>query len=75
MYFISYKFLFSKDVSQVNQNVKDNILGNNSHELKNGDIVYITAYVDLCNIYVRNVDDDDELLKLNKRVNDCCSIG
>lgn len=43
--------------------------------LKNGDIVYITAYIDLYNIYVRNVDDDDELQKLNKRVNDYCSLG
>jgi len=66
--------LFLLDVSRVTQNVKDNIF-DNSHMLKNGDIVYITAYIDLYNIYVRNVDDDDELQKLNKRVNDYCSLG
>lgn len=44
--------------------------------LKNGDILYITAYVDAHCIYVRKVDDNnEEFQKLIERVNTYCSLG
>lgn len=43
--------------------------------LKNGDLVYITAYIDLCNIFVRKIDDIDEFRKFSERVNTYCSLG
>lgn len=48
---------------------------NKKYKLKSGDIVYITAYIDLCNIYVRKVNDNDDFKKLNKIVDDFCSSG
>lgn len=48
---------------------------NKTHKLKSGDIVYITAYVDLFNIYVRKVNDNDDFKKLNKIVDAFCCSG
>ncbi|XP_050420950.1 uncharacterized protein LOC126833572 isoform X2 [Adelges cooleyi] len=49
---------------------------NVTNPLKSGDIVYITAYIDLNNIYVRKVDDNnEEFEKLLERVNTYCSLG
>lgn len=71
-----FNFFFVLDVFQDAQSVnKENALFTDSHVLKNGDIVYITAYIDLYNIYVRKVDDDSELQQLNEKVNDCCSLS
>lgn len=42
--------------------------------LKNGDIVYITAYVDLFNMFVRKIDDNNaEFQELIEKVNTFCS--
>lgn len=39
-------------------------------------MVYITAYVDIYNIFVRKVDDNnDEFQKLIEKVNTYCSLG
>lgn len=44
--------------------------------LKDGDLVYITAYIDLHNIFVRKIsDNNDEFQKLIERVNTFCSLG
>lgn len=61
----------------VSQDVmKSKSLNHDTNMLKNGDIVYITAYVDLYNIFVRKVDDNnDEFEKLFERVNTFCSLG
>lgn len=56
--------------------VKSNILYDGTNILKNGDIVYITAYVDLYNIFVRKIDDNNsEFQELIKKVNDYCISG
>lgn len=47
--------------------VKD--INNKTNVLKNGDLVYITSYVDMYNIFVRKVkDNDDELRQLMEDV-------
>ncbi|XP_050543343.1 uncharacterized protein LOC126906674 isoform X2 [Daktulosphaira vitifoliae] len=44
--------------------------------LKSGDIVYMTAFIDLNNIFVRKVEDhNDEFVKLIERVHTYCSLG
>lgn len=41
--------------------------------LKNEDIVYITAYIDLHNIYVRKFESYVELQNLVESVQTCCT--
>lgn len=48
---------------------------NETISLKTGDMVYVTAYIDIYNIFVRKVDDMDELQQLTQRVNSYCSLG
>lgn len=71
MYF--YLLLFSESIEPI---LSPNIVETNkTSQLKSGDIVYITAYIDLCNIYVRKVNDNDDFKNLNKIVNDFCCSG
>lgn len=54
--------------------MKTNNLYDDTNILKNGDIVYITAYVDLFNIFVRKIDDNNaEFQELIEKVNTYCS--
>lgn len=56
--------------------MKSNNLCNETNILKNGDIVCITTYVDLFNIFVRKIDDDNaEFHELLEKVNTYCSLG
>lgn len=62
---------------EITQNiVEENKLSTTTtHTLQSGDKVCITSYIDLSNIFVRKVDDNNELLSLNERVNTYCSSG
>ncbi|VVC36208.1 Hypothetical protein CINCED_3A022077 [Cinara cedri] len=65
------------EVLVVTQNIKECTMpSDETNVLKTGDIVYITAYIDLCNIFVRKVNfNGDEFKKLSDRVNCYCSLG
>jgi len=52
------------------------MISDETNKLKNGDIVFITAYIDLHNIFVRKLEDNNvEFENLIKSVNDCCILG
>uniref|UniRef100_A0A2H8TG30 Tudor domain-containing protein 1 n=1 Tax=Melanaphis sacchari TaxID=742174 RepID=A0A2H8TG30_9HEMI len=55
--------------------VKDSKFNDVTNILKNEDIVYITAYIDVHNIYVRKFEDNTELQNLVESVNTCCASG
>lgn len=49
------------------------MLSDETDTLKNGDIVYITACINLYNIFVRKVNFDHEFKKFSEEVNTYCS--
>ncbi|XP_022162076.1 uncharacterized protein LOC111027893 isoform X7 [Myzus persicae] len=56
--------------------VKDPELCDKTNKLNNGDIVFITSYIDLYNIYVRKLEDVNvEFQNLIESVNNCCILG
>jgi len=62
-------------LSTVSQNIQDERC-NETNTLKNGDTVYITAYIDVYNIFVRKVkDNNDVFIKFIESVNSYCSSG
>lgn len=73
MKFTFYLFIGKEIVQDV---VKNLPAYNEINPFKNGDNVYITAYVDPHCIYIRKIDDNnDEFQKLIERVNSFCSLG
>lgn len=48
----------------------------NLPKLKNGDLVYITTFIDVHHIFVRKVEDEnDEFYNFIEKVNSYCSAG
>lgn len=60
-----------------NVDIQEKIHGNkNVPTLKNGDLVYITTFIDVHKIFVRKVDDEtEEFSNFIERVNLYCSAG
>lgn len=47
-----------------------------SSKLKKGDLIFITAFIDVHHIYVRKVEDDtEEFSNFNENLNLYCSAG
>ncbi|XP_026816248.1 uncharacterized protein LOC113555865 isoform X3 [Rhopalosiphum maidis] len=55
--------------------VRDSKFYDETNMLKNEDIVYITAYIDSYNIFVRKFEDNVELKNLIESVKSCCTLG
>lgn len=63
-------------LSTISENIQDNQICNKANKLKNGDTVYITSYIDIYNIFIRKVEDNNDVFnKFIETVNSYCSSG
>jgi len=78
LYFIFIYYIFSENLIPTNsQNViEDHKIDNKINILKNGDIVIITSYVDINNIFVRKIEDNnDDFRQFLLSINNYCCLG